>query len=306
MRDVARRMFLRGAIAGTASLTVARAAGLQAEFAEERSGETVRIQLLDANGKTVAEAGDKAGPATLTVDRMYEKGDRIRIDGPAHLVIRLDEHLPEAPVYSPTGRVDFTIPHGRKRAQERRAYPPKAFEGKGHVITARAATPKEVAADRNVALNPYDVRGETTFYPHATSNSECRKQAEFAARNAIDGDGRNTKHGGWPWQSWGPDKRTDLWWQVEFGRPVAVDKLVLTIRADFPHDRHWHGGAIVFSDGSREAITIKKTAEKQTFAFQKRTVESLKITDLVQAEPLGWCALSEVEVRGADVPPKRK
>jgi hypothetical protein len=301
MRDVTRRTFLRGAVAGTASLTVARAVDLQAE-----SAEAVRIELLDASGKALAAADAQGGTATLTADRTYAKGDRIRISGPAHLVIHLDEHLPETAVYSPTGRVDFTIPHGRKRAQERRAWPPKAFEGKRHVITARAAEPKEIAAERNVALNPCDVRGETTFYPHATSNSECRKQAEFAARNAIDGDGRNTKHGGWPFQSWGPDKRTDLWWRVEFGRPVAVDQLVLTIRADFPHDRHWHKGVIVFSDGSREAISIEKTAEAQTFAFTKRTVESLKITDLVQAEPLGWCALSEVDVRGVDVPPKRK
>ena len=301
MRNVTRRTFLRGAMAGTASLTVVRTADLQAE-----SAETVRIELLDASGKGLAAAVGKGGPAAIVIDRTYAKGDRIRISGPAHLVIRLDEHLPEAAVYSPKGRVDFTIPYGRKRAEERRAYPLKAFEGKRHVITARAATPKEIAADRNVALNPCDVRGETTFYPHATSNSECRKQAEFAARNAIDGDGRNTKHGGWPWQSWGPDKRTDLWWRVEFGRPVTVDKLVLTIRADFPHDRHWHSATIVFSDGSREAIAIKKTAEPQTFAFTKRTVESLKVTDLVQAEPLGWCAFCEVEIHGADVPPKRK
>ena len=305
MRDVTRRVFLRGAIAGTASLTVARAADRQAKSSEADSGETVRIQLLDADGKELAQAIGKGGPAVIVVDRTYAKGDRIRVDGPTHVVIRLDEHLSETAVHSPTGRVDFTIPHGRKRAQERRAYPPKAFEGKRHVVTAWATAAKQIAAVRNVALNPYDVRGETTFYPHATSNSECRNQAEFAARNAIDGEGRNTKHGGWPFQSWGPDQRTDLWWRVEFGRPVAVDQLVLTIRADFPHDRHWHGGAIVFSDGSREAIKIEKIAKPQTFAFEKRTVESLKITDLVQAEPLGWCALSEVEVRGADAPPKR-
>jgi len=305
MREATRRGFLQGAIVGTASLGVARAA-LRVSAAEPKKVEAVRIRFLDAEGKTLADAVGTGGPTAVVVDRTYAKGDRIHISGPGHLVIRLDEHLPEAAVYSPTGRVDFPIPHGRKRAQERRVYPPKAFEGKRHVMTARAATAKEIAAARNVALNPYDVRGETTFYPHATSNSECRKQAEFAARNAVDGEGRNTKHGGWPFQSWGPDKRTDLWWQVEFGRPVAVDRLVLTIRADFPHDRHWHQGAIVFSDGSREAIEIEKTAKPQTFAFAKRTVESLKITDLVQAEPLGWCALCEVEVRGADVPPKRK
>ena len=56
----------------------------------------------------------------------------------------------------------------------------------------------------------------------------------FAARNAIDGFKENRHHGGWPNQSWGPEKRNDLWWQVNFGREVEIDKLVITIRADFP------------------------------------------------------------------------
>ena len=75
---------------------------------------------------------------------------------------------------------------------------------------------------------------------------------------------------------------------------------MLSIRADFPHDRHWHRATIEFSDGSRETISIEKKAEGQTFNFSKRTVDWLRITDLIQDEPLGWCGFTEVEVWGRD------
>jgi len=150
---------------------------------------------------------------------------------------------------------------------------------------------------RNVALNPADVQGRAASFPHATSNSEYGNKAAFAARCAIDGKTANRGHGG-RFPSWGPDRRKDLWWKVEFGRRAEIDKIVLYIRADFPHDRHWHGATIEFSDGSREKIRIDKTDRPQTFKFARRTVTWLRLTDLVQAEPLGWCGLSEVEVWG--------
>jgi len=45
---------------------------------------------------------------------------------------------------------------------------------------------------------------------------------------------------------------------------------------------------------------IEKTAEPQTFTFEQRTALWLRFTDLVQEEPLGWCAFTEVEVWGRD------
>ncbi len=159
-------------------------------------------------------------------------------------------------------------------------------------------------AYRNVALNPADVRGTAKGYPHASSNSECRGEPCFAARCAIDGATANKGHGK-RFPSWGPDKRKDLWWKVEFGRPVEIDKVVLYIRADFPHDKHWHTATIEFSDGTREKIKIAKTADPQTFTFKKRTAVWLKFTALVQDEPLGWCAFTEVQVWGRDAKPAK-
>jgi hypothetical protein len=88
---------------------------------------------------------------------------------------------------------------------------------------------------------------------------------------------------------------------VDFGRSVEVDKVDLWIRSDFPHDNYWHSAVIEFSDGSREKIKMEKTHEMQSFSFDKRVVQWLRLTDLVQSEPLGWCALTEVEVWGRDV-----
>ncbi len=168
----------------------------------------------------------------------------------------------------------------------------------GASATTAAETP--VAPYRNVALNPHDVQGEAGGYPHASSNSEFGNSPCFAARCAIDGKTDNKGHGD-AFPSWGPDRRKDLWWKVEFGRKVEVDKIVLTIRADFPHDSAWKSATIEFSDGSREKIQIAKTADPQTFTFAKRTVTWLRFIELVQDEPLGWCGFSEVEVWGRDV-----
>ena len=103
--------------------------------------------------------------------------------------------------------------------------------------------PGKTTADyRNVALNPLDTTNrEPVSFPHATSNSEYN-QREFAARCAIDGNRRNDDvHG---CGSWGPQKEPDIWWRLDFGRPVEIDKLVLFLRAawtpaDAPHDSYW-------------------------------------------------------------------
>jgi hypothetical protein len=160
-----------------------------------------------------------------------------------------------------------------------------------------AANPASIY--RDLALNPNDVHEAGHGYPHASSNSETRNEPCYWAINAIKGYKDNLHHGP-QYPSWGPEKRTDLWWRVDFGRAVAVDKVVLLIRADFPHDGWWHAATLVFSDGSRIRIEIKKTAELQVYEFPGRKTAWVMITDLVQDEPLQWCALTAVEVWGRE------
>ena len=150
---------------------------------------------------------------------------------------------------------------------------------------------------KNLALNPNDTSGPAVTYPHASSNSVCRDEICYAAKNVIDGNTANRGHGP-KYPSWGPDKRTDLWLKIDFGKPVEADKAVIYIRCDFPHDAYWKTGTIEFSDGSKVKISFRKTATPQEFKFALRRIEWLRITDLVQDEPLGWCGFTEVEVWG--------
>ena len=79
---------------------------------------------------------------------------------------------------------------------------------------------------------------------------------------------------------------------------VEIDRLVIIVRADFPHDKVWSSATVRFSDGSTQKIDLRAAKEPQSFAFEKRNVSWVELADLAQENPLGWCALSEVEVYG--------
>lgn len=163
--------------------------------------------------------------------------------------------------------------------------------------------PGKTASDyRNVALNPFDsTNREAVSFPHATSNSEYN-QREFAARCAIDGNRRNDDvHG---CGSWGPQKEPGIWWRLDFGRPVEIDKLVLFLRAAWtpanaPHDSYWQKATVEFSDGSTELLRLKQVADGQQFPLAKRTVSWLALTNLKPAADK-WCALCEFEAWGRE------
>lgn len=154
--------------------------------------------------------------------------------------------------------------------------------------------------DYNLAYNPFDTRVQSGVFPHASSNSETRDDPAFFALNAIDGKLNNQGHGK-DFPSWGPEKRTDLWWKVDFGKKVKVNKLIILLRADLPHDSFWNSATIEFSDGSMEQIKFEKTVKPQVFSFSQKSTEWVKIHSLNQPEPLGWCSFSEVEVWGNEI-----
>ena len=163
--------------------------------------------------------------------------------------------------------------------------------------------PGKAAADyRNVALNPTAATNrEPVSYPHASSNSEYNHR-EFAARCAIDGNRRNDDvHG---CGSWGPQRQPDIWWRLDFGRPVEIDKLVFYLRAAWkpdnnPHDSYWEEATVEFSDGSTEKLALKKLATAQEIPLKKRTVTWLVLKNLKPVEDK-WCALCEFEAWGRD------
>ncbi len=256
----------------------------------------MNITVLSSEGTVLASA-DHPEEVWLSVDRVYRPGDRIRITGPSHLRVQMDQALPAGEVFLPSGVMTWTVPAGEHRL----AYAPGIFESPRHLLFARVLRENELSACRNLALNPADLRGDTDFYPHCTANVETRNEACFCVRNVIDGIRLNTFHGEWPFQSWGIGAREDAWCMLDFGRPVLAEKMALTLRADFPHDAYWTEGHAVLSDGTELAFSLRKTGDRQWIDLGNRTVRWLRLERMVKSDdPSAFPALRQWEVFGKD------
>lgn len=257
----------------------------------------ITITAYTAAGEVLASAAHPR-EALLRIDRVYEDGDYIQIDSDLqHLIVQMDATILPGEVYLPEGRMTWRVPTGEHRL----AYCPVAFQGARHIVTARAMTDSEVAARRNIACNPADLRGDTDFFPHCTANVETRNEACFCARNVIDGMRHSDYHGEWPFQSWGIGAREDAWCLLDFGREVEVDEMALTLRADFPHDAYWVSGHVVLSDGSEVAYDLEKTGERQYIPLGQHTVRWMRLERMQKSDdPSAFPALIEWEVFGRD------
>jgi hypothetical protein len=271
----------------------------------------LHIEVRDAGGSRVAGPADQAGSANgaeLAFDRVYQPGDRILFGGPQRMALRVDDSMPDCLIYAPSGSsgaLSYEIPYGKEEKQTGSAYAPESFAGGSHRIWIRPQSKREISEYRNLALNPCDLLrpddASVQVFPHASSNSVSRSLFDFEARNAIDGRVQNGHHGVWPYQSWGPQLRTDIWLQVAFGRLVELGKIRLMVRADFPHDSYWKSADVEFSDGSRVPLEISSSPEFQDFSFSKRRVTWLRITNVVPTDPAKWCSFIEVEAWGKDL-----
>ncbi|MDL2323662.1 carbohydrate-binding protein [Ruminococcaceae bacterium OttesenSCG-928-A16] len=213
----------------------------------------------------------------------YQEGDRIVLytsHWPVALQLQLDKALPPALVWLVANRVEFPVPFGEPHD----AYPPEAFVAQAPLVWAKLAPQTLWGGYRNLSENPLDRRGETVYFPHCTASVETRDESVFAARNTIDGVVEPKSHGAWPYQSWGDDENPHAEIMIEFGRTVTVDKAVINLRADFPHDSYWQQATLLFSDGSSELLHLHKTGDGQEFAFAPRAIEWMKMTQLVKAE----------------------
>ncbi|MDP6044494.1 MAG: hypothetical protein QGH94_01205 [Phycisphaerae bacterium] len=300
-----RRVIPAAGIAGAVSVACVVFAFVLCTRAQVVNHGKVKIALVDAKGDEIKSSTS----GKLELDRKYQKGDRIEITWAEDIVVKIDEHVAETIVFAPQKHVPdrpkviFPIPLWQTgHHPEILPYNPKAFVGKKHVITARAAKAKEVAAYRNVALNPIDPRGTSTFFPHASSNSEWGDAAIYAARNAIDGCVQaEGDHHDWPRQSWGPylpedHPKPEL--LVEFGREAEIDKIAVVVRFNENQYNHWKEATVEFSDGSKEKIKIKYNGKRQEFKIKKRTVTSMRFKTLVSETEGGYAAFVEVEAWG--------
>lgn len=236
-----------------------------------------------------------------TQDLAYEEGDQIRVtvsEANCYLVAKLDETLDSTIVYLPEKVWTYHVSQTANAIDSR---PDKRFLSKRHYLSVRVATADEIASYRNWALNPHDQKEFNGAYPHAHANVETRNDATFFACNAIDGVYANLSHGEYPYQSWGINQQADAALTIDFGRPVALDKVVFTLRNDFPHDSWWQQVTVAFSDGSQETFTTKQVPQPQAFSFAKREVESVTFKELIQAEDDSpFPALTEIEFFGCN------
>jgi hypothetical protein len=281
--------------------------------ANRNSKASFYIEVQDGQGTRIAGSEPRSTPsntdaASLDFNRVYQPDDRIIFGGPQRMAIRLDESMPECLIYRSRpipGNSSFAIPYGRAEQQTGSAYSPESFAGQSHRVTMRVLNEQELLGYRNLALNPCDLlqfdAASEQIFPHASSNSISRSLFDFESRNAIDGNIQNGHHGVWPYESWGPQLRTDIWWKIDFGRPVELDKVRLMVRADFPHDSYWKSADLEFSDGSHLTLQIGPSGEFQQFSFSKRRVSWFRVANVVPEDTSKWCSFIEVEAWGRDL-----
>lgn len=256
----------------------------------------MKLYIKNKRDNIICEANDKKN-ISLVYKSKYKKGDviHLEVDTAGFYQVCLDDAVPESLVYIEK-HASFKIPFG---IMNRICYSPRAFKFGHHLITAKLANQDFVNSRRNLALNPLDGHNSSGMYPHASANVETRNESLFAARNAIDGIFANNKHYPYPYQSWGINKNPNAELTVEFGINVNIDEVVLTLRADYPHDSHWTQATLEFSDGSMETIKLKKLTKPQSFLISKSNVSWIKLKELIKAEDESqFPALTQLEVYG--------
>lgn len=256
------------------------------------------IKAMDKNEYAFAVSRGET-EANLTVIREYEEGDRILIETsekPVYVWLQLDDALGRSLVYL-TDNFQYILPFGSKRIN----LSPKVFSGNKHLLHIRKAYDFEIAAYRNLAFNVCDCHENLTCFPHATANVETRGEAVFAAKNAIDGVTANTCHGEWPYASWGINRNPQAAMKLDFGREVSIDRIIIYLRADFPHDNWWTNASLTFSNGDSMELMFSKIGEGQSFTFPPKTITWLELSHLIPSEEESpFPALTQIEVYGTE------
>ncbi len=265
---------------------------------------TLTVTVTSADGDVLIQreaAAMPSSPLVVDVARPLQPGDRISVDGARQMAVRFDPNLGEQLIYVPDGRLKWTVPADAGRTpSETTVFPSTADQLKRSRLAFRPVTLAELDAYRNIAANPYDDGGTEEAFPHTTASRESGNVTARAACHAIDGQYANDADGDWAGPVWDAGKSQDAWWQVEFGRMVQIDKLVVVLRPEVAHDGDVHRVTVIFGNGNRRTIELEDTTEPQTFSFEARKTSSVRLAELSQDEPPGWCVLAEVQVWGRD------
>ena len=256
---------------------------------------TINLKIINGTEERFSCKGDKID---AVFNGEYREGDKIIIHktDTEYLALKLDETMAESIVYAPGSKLEYEIPFGELK----KGYNKEAFSGTTHRITVYEPTDEVKYGYRNIALNPYDKRGQKRYFPHVYANMVTREAVCFYERNAIDGVCDNSSHGDFPYHSWAGGAREDLEYYIDFGTEVEISEIVFYLRADFPHDTYWKSIDVQFSDKSIETADFSETAEGQKLTLKKpKKTKIIHLTNFKQAAfPFSWAALSQIEVYG--------
>ncbi len=257
----------------------------------------MKIEII-RDEKAIA-ASEQKNETYLVFQEEYQEGDTIALypESKGFITLQLDAVLGRATLYADGTPFLLPVPFGQKHD----CYHESVFKGCKHFLWARNAYEWEYDGYRNLALNPYDAHENSALFPHAKANIETRGESVFAARNAIDGIVASNGHGTWPWSSWGINRDSEAELSLDFGRTVAIDRIIFYTRADFPHDAWWTEGTLSFSDGSESKAKLEKKDGAQTITFPEKKVTALKLSHLIKADdPSPFPALIQLEAYGRE------
>ena len=259
----------------------------------------INLKLLNEKGECKFKAyGEEID---VRYNGEYEPGDkwRIDVDYSDFVKIKLDSTMADSIIYIPDKSFEFKIPFDNER---KACYAPGAFDGDSHRITVSEPTEAEIYAEREISLNSHDRHNIHKYYPHAVANFVTRENPCFFERNAIDGVTDNEGHGVYPYHSWGGGLREDLEFEVRFGGDVEVSRVTIYLRADFPHDTYWKEAELEFSDGTKHHVDLIGTKEGQTFEFEPKKTQFVKLSGFKQQRledgSLSFAALSQIQIYG--------
>lgn len=153
---------------------------------------------------------------------------------------------------------------------------------------------------RNLALNPRASTFQLRCYPYATSNSHFKYLPEFSPANVMDGVVTPASPTAAA-MCWRPNKRTDLWLKIEFGRMVETERVRLYLRKLPGQRKTWTSATLEFSNTQKFPVRLTNTDTAQEFVFPKQATAWVKLTDLRETFPLGDNGIVEMEVYGKDV-----
>lgn len=257
----------------------------------------MHIEILDKDEAVISRSVESGYGVALVHPSPYNEGDQIviHVRQSGLYQVQLDEALGAHIVYLQQ-EARYAIP---LLPALRTCYPAQAFLGSMHLLTLSKV---EQPGRRNLALNPYDHHHTIGLFPHAKANVETRGEMVFAARNAIDGNFANHSHGEYPFESWGINRDPKAELHLDFGRPVRMDEIRLTLRADWPHDSWWTQASITDNEGETYILPLKKEELPQRFPIKAKVVTSITLHDLKKAEddPSPFPALTQLEIWGVE------